>query len=78
MSHARTRDAAADNKVPPDSTALLTIDLNALIANYDRLRELAAPAECAAVVKADDVNSWRRGTDERSHVRRHATPFEKL
>lgn len=53
MSHARTRDAAADNKVPPDSTALLTIDLNALIANYDRLRELAAPAECAAVVKAD-------------------------
>ena len=53
MSHARPRDAAEDSEVPPDSTALLTIDLDALSANYDRLRELAAPAECAAVVKAD-------------------------
>ncbi len=34
-------------------TAILTIDLGALAANYRRLRELAAPAECAAVVKAD-------------------------
>ncbi len=34
-------------------TAILTIDLDALIANYRRLRDLAAPAECAAVVKAD-------------------------
>jgi alanine racemase len=34
-------------------TAILTIDLDALIANYRCLRELAAPAECAAVVKAD-------------------------
>jgi alanine racemase len=31
----------------------LTIDLDALAANYRRLRDLAAPAECAAVVKAD-------------------------
>src|SRR4029079_2832606 len=34
-------------------TAILTIDLDALAANYRRLRELSAPAECAAVVKAD-------------------------
>jgi alanine racemase len=34
-------------------TAILTIDLDALAANYRRLRELASPAECAAVVKAD-------------------------
>ena len=34
-------------------TAILTIDLDALLANYRRLRALAAPAECAAVVKAD-------------------------
>jgi alanine racemase len=34
-------------------TALLTIDLDALAANYGRLRELAGKAECAAVVKAD-------------------------
>ncbi|MGV1014152.1 MAG: alanine racemase [Methyloceanibacter sp.] len=34
-------------------TAILTIDLDALAANYRRLRELAGAAECAAVVKAD-------------------------
>jgi alanine racemase len=35
------------------ATALLTIDLDSLIANYRRLRDLSAPAQCAAVVKAD-------------------------
>ena len=34
-------------------TAILTIDLDALAANYRRLRDLAGAAECAAVVKAD-------------------------
>lgn len=34
-------------------TAILTIDLDALAANYRRLCEIARPAECAAVVKAD-------------------------
>lgn len=34
-------------------TAILTIDLGALAANYRQLKALAAPAECAAVVKAD-------------------------
>ena len=33
--------------------ALLTIDLDALAANWRLLRDRAAPAECAAVVKAD-------------------------
>jgi alanine racemase len=37
----------------PSETAILTIDLDALAANYRRLRDLASPAECAAVVKAD-------------------------
>ena len=37
----------------PSETAILTIDLGALAANYRRLCELAAPAECGAVVKAD-------------------------
>lgn len=36
-----------------ESLAILTIDLAAIAANYRRLRELSAPAECAAVVKAD-------------------------
>jgi alanine racemase len=34
-------------------SAVLEIDLGALAANYRRLRDLAAPAICAAVVKAD-------------------------
>jgi alanine racemase len=37
----------------PSETAILTIDLGALAANYRRLCELVAPAECGAVVKAD-------------------------
>jgi alanine racemase len=35
------------------STAAVVIDLDALARNYGRLREMAAPAECAAVVKAN-------------------------
>ncbi len=35
------------------ASAILTIDLDAIAANYRRLAALAAPAECAAVVKAD-------------------------
>ncbi len=35
------------------ASALLTIDLDAIAANYRRLGALANPAECAAVVKAD-------------------------
>jgi len=34
-------------------TAILTIDLDAVAANYRLLCDLAAPAECSAVVKAD-------------------------
>jgi alanine racemase len=37
----------------PDETAVLTIDLDAVAANYRLLCDLAAPAACAAVVKAD-------------------------
>lgn len=32
---------------------VLTIDLNAIVENWRQLRDLSAPAECAAVVKAD-------------------------
>ncbi len=35
------------------ASAILTIDLGAIVANYLRLCALSAPAECAAVVKAD-------------------------
>lgn len=37
----------------PESQAVLTIDLTALVANWRMLAARAAPAECAAVVKAD-------------------------
>lgn len=36
-----------------DGRSLLTIDLGAIAANYIKLRDIAAPATCAAVVKAD-------------------------
>jgi len=39
--------------VEAEAGGILTIDLGALAANWRRLRERAAPAHCAAVVKAD-------------------------
>jgi alanine racemase len=54
VNHALPRDGIhSEPGTEPDDTAVLTIDLDALRANYRHLRELAAPAECAAVVKAD-------------------------
>jgi len=54
VSPARPREApSSERDAGPHETAILTIDLDALTANYRRLRDLAAPAECAAVVKAD-------------------------
>ena len=38
---------------PEQAGAILEIDLGALCANYNILKQRAAPAECAAVVKAD-------------------------
>ena len=52
MSDPRPRGADESGAGVQD-TAVLTIDLDALAANYRHLRDLAAPAECAAVVKAD-------------------------
>lgn len=54
MNHARPRAITQDEpEAKAAETAILTIDLDALAANYRQLRDLAAPAECAAVVKAD-------------------------
>ena len=54
MNHARPREITQDEpEAKTAETAILTIDLDALAANYRQLRDLAAPAECAAVVKAD-------------------------
>ena len=45
--------AKSDADVPSGATGLLTIDLDALVANWRKLEKAALPAECAAVVKAD-------------------------
>src|ERR1700694_2641291 len=47
--------AAISTSGPPESEAggMLSIDLSALVANWRELGARAAPAECAAVVKAD-------------------------
>lgn len=37
----------------PPSPGILVVDLDALARNYRRMQDAAAPAECAAVVKAD-------------------------
>ena len=39
--------------IPTSATGILAIDLGALRTNYRTLRDLASPAECAAVVKSD-------------------------
>jgi alanine racemase len=44
---------AAGWGVPASAPGVLVIDLDALVRNYAKLRDLAAPAECAAVVKGD-------------------------
>jgi alanine racemase len=52
VSHVRAL-GNTDDTITPGDTAVLTIDLDALAANYRALREMARSAECAAVVKAD-------------------------
>jgi alanine racemase len=53
VTRTRPTEASASEREGASETAILTIDLDALTANYRRLRDLASPAECAAVVKAD-------------------------
>jgi alanine racemase len=48
------RHAAAQEQLKhPEATGILTIDLDAIVANWRKLASRAVPAECAAVVKAD-------------------------
>src|ERR1700722_19002659 len=36
-----------------DATGILTVDLDAIVANWRKLEKTAVPAECAGVIKAD-------------------------
>lgn len=48
-----TATLAVDPVTLTTTTGILTIDLNAIVANWNKLRSQGVPAECAAVVKAD-------------------------
>src|SRR3984893_19539086 len=37
----------------PAATGVVTVDLDAIVANWRKLEKTAVPAECAAVIKAD-------------------------
>src|SRR6478752_8109339 len=42
------------NQAPPaDANGVLTVDLDAVVANWRKLEKTAVPAECAGVVKAN-------------------------
>ena len=45
--------AAAFSAATATATGVLTVDLDALVANWRKLEKTAVPAECAGVVKAD-------------------------
>src|SRR5665213_4528741 len=45
--------AAAFAAATAPATGVLTVDLDAIVANWRKLEKSAVPAECAGVVKAD-------------------------
>src|ERR1044071_5839721 len=51
--HHRHETAMSSSIDSSEAGGVLTIDLDAIVANWRELRERAAPAHCAAVVKAD-------------------------
>jgi alanine racemase len=51
---------SSDANVPATATGVLTIDLDAIIANWRKLESQGVPAECSAVVKA---NAYGCGTE---------------
>src|SRR6201746_414294 len=46
-------EAAAYAAATATATGVLTVDLDAIVANWRKLEKSAVPAECAAVIKAD-------------------------
>jgi alanine racemase len=48
--HPQSPEAAP---VPPSANGVLTVDLDALVANWRKLEKTAVPTECAGVIKAD-------------------------
>src|SRR3954463_11236503 len=50
---AEANAAAALAAAVASATGVLTVDLDAIVANWRKLEKTAVPAECAAVIKAD-------------------------
>src|SRR5882672_9429951 len=44
---------ASHATAPASATGVLTVDLDAIVANWRKLEKTAVPAECAGVVKAN-------------------------
>src|SRR6266849_1868103 len=44
---------ASQAAAPASATGVLTVDLDAIVANWRKLEKTAVPAECAGVIKAD-------------------------
>lgn len=55
-----TVPATSDADAPATATGILTIDLDAIVANWRKLESQGVPAECSAVVKA---NAYGCGTE---------------
>lgn len=53
------------DSLPAEATGLLTVDLSALVANWQALKKRAGKAECAAVVKAD---AYGTGLEQAAHA----------
>lgn len=49
------------DQVPASANGVLTVDLDALVANWRKLEKAAVPAECAGVIKA---NAYGCGTEQ--------------
>src|SRR6476659_9614159 len=49
----------------PTASGILTVDLDAIIANWRKLEKTAVPAECAAVIKA---NAYGCGAEQVSRA----------
>src|SRR3984957_15379632 len=57
--------AAAFAAATAGATGVLTVDLDAIVANWRKLEKTAVPAECAAVIKAD---AYGCGVDRVAHA----------
>ena len=59
------------------ATGVLTVDLDAIVANWRKLEKTAVPAECAGVVKADAYGCGAEQVARRACWRRLQDVFRR-